>query len=365
MVKANRTGITQNFYLGIHRNDYMLHSPKNALYQVEINTISAAFAGLGTLVSKLHRFLIKRYNILGFLPENLPPNDALNNVSYGISKAHELYGNPNSVVMFIIQGSEKNTTDQRLVEYSLFENYGINVIRRTLTDIAQRAQLGDNNVLLLDGQEISVCYFRAGYGPKDYPEEEQWNARYMMEISRAIKCPSAAYQLVGTKKIQQIFSNTQVLEKFLDSPEEIGLVKSCFTGLYSLDPDCSAEIIPQVLSNPTKYVMKPQREGGGNLLTNEIMINAINTFSPEELSSYIIMDRIEPDIHECYFLRGDKFGREQSVSEMGIYAIYLGNGDQEICNQVAGTLLRTKSSTKEDGGVVAGVAVLDSIYLTS
>jgi len=184
-----------------------------------------------------------------------------------------------------------------------------------------------------------------------------------MERSKAIKCPTAAYQVVGTKKMQQIFSETHVLDKYLDSQDEVHLIKQCFTGLYSLDPSDQPKIIPTVLKNHNKYVMKPQREGGGNLLTNDEMVKALQTLPSEEIASYIIMDRINPKEHDCLFVRHDSISVINAVSELGIFGIYVGDGTNEYYNEVAGYLLRTKASDKEDGGVAAGVAVIDSIFL--
>lgn len=53
--------------------------------------------------------------------------------------------------------------------------------------------------------------------------------------------------------------------------------------------------------NPTKYVMKPQREGGGNLIFEEEMVKALTTMSDEERASYIIMDKIETPVSTTYF----------------------------------------------------------------
>ena len=39
------------------------------------------------------------------------------------------------------------------------------------------------------------------------------------------------------------------------------------------------------------------------------------------------------------------------------------DGDTVLRNEVAGTLLRTKPVEQDDGGVAAGVAVLDSCFL--
>lgn len=75
---------------------------------------------------------------------------------------------------------------------------------QTQTQIYARCSLDPSkgNALLLDGkQEISVVYFRAGYTPVDYPSEQAWAARLMVERSKAVKCPTLGYQLAGTKKV--------------------------------------------------------------------------------------------------------------------------------------------------------------------
>ena len=48
------------------------------------------------------------------------------------------------------------------------------------------------------------------------------------------------------------------------------------------------------------------------------------------------------------------------MSELGIFGVYLRNGDDIVLNEKSGHILRSKSSVHADGGVAAGVAVLDS-----
>ena len=42
-----------------------------------------------------------------------------------------------------------------------------------------------------------MCYFRAGYWPEHF---ELWETRELLELSAAVKCPSAPAQLAGMKK---------------------------------------------------------------------------------------------------------------------------------------------------------------------
>jgi glutathione synthase len=104
----------------------------------------------------------------------------------------------------------------------------------------------------------SVIYFRSGYTPNDYPSEDQWEARLMMERSKAIKCPNIAYHLCGTKKIQQVLTEKKNLTKYC-SEEEIETLKEVFTGIYSLKKGENEEIINEAIQNNHKYLLKPQR----------------------------------------------------------------------------------------------------------
>ncbi len=57
----------------------------------------------------------------------------------------------------------------------------------------------------------------------------------MMEKSKAIKSPSISYHLAGTKKVQQELAKPGVLERFLEDPKEVRMIREVFTGLYPVD----------------------------------------------------------------------------------------------------------------------------------
>jgi hypothetical protein len=80
---------------------------------------------------------------------------------------------------------------------------------------------------------VSVAYYRAGYTPNDYPSEAEWAARRMIELSNAVKCPNAGYQLAGTKAVQASLCLPGVLERFLTA-EEAEQLRACFADQYSL-----------------------------------------------------------------------------------------------------------------------------------
>lgn len=63
-----------------------------------------------------------------------------------------------------------------------------------------------------------------------------------------------------------------MLERFITDPRESSLLREFFAGLWSLDPrdvatdsEVAAAVV-DALARPEAYVLKPQREGGGNNL---------------------------------------------------------------------------------------------------
>eukprot|EP01113_Clastostelium_recurvatum_P040399 TRINITY_DN6281_c0_g1_i1.p1 TRINITY_DN6281_c0_g1~~TRINITY_DN6281_c0_g1_i1.p1 ORF type:complete len:476 (+),score=121.43 TRINITY_DN6281_c0_g1_i1:55-1482(+) len=359
-------GIRQKAMLGLHRSDYMLHSPSpgtHSLQQVEINTISSAFPTLTTKTSHFHRYLLERNDLSGtYHSDNLPPNKAQQQIPAGLAHAWRHYNAPGAVVLMVVQEGERNRWDQRGIEYELFERHHVPLIRRTMREVIQTGALDAKGALILEGKyEVAVVYFRAGYTPNDYSEEgREWDARLLIERSLAIKCPSISYHLAGAKKVQQVLAHKGVLESLIHEKGSIDRLRSCFTGLYSLADGDSKEIIEDAKANPLKYVMKPQREGGGNNIYGPDVPKAL---SQPDRAAYILMDRISPQPHPVLIMRDGQIIAADAVSELGVYGVFLADGAQVLVNEAGGLLLRTKISHVEDGGVAAGVAVLDSPYL--
>ena len=135
--------------------------------------------------------------------------------------------------------------------------------------------------------EISVAYFRAGYTPNDYPSEEEWIARELIEKSKSIKCPSIGYHLAGTKAIQAALCKPGVLERFLCA-DECDKLRLCFAEQYSLGDaetlGASQLAIDAASKDGSGWVLKPQREGGGNNYYNE----SLSRFLSDNLNDPIL-----------------------------------------------------------------------------
>ncbi|TMX00238.1 hypothetical protein EJD97_001155 [Solanum chilense] len=350
--------------LGLHRSDYMLDEQTKLLLQIELNTISSSFPGLSCLVSELHRSLLQQYREdIASDPNRIPTNNAVNQFAEALAKAWNEYGDPRAVIIFVVQAEERNMYDQHWLSASLRERHQVTTIRKTLAEIDALGELQQDGTLVVDGQAVAVIYFRAGYAPSDYHSESEWKARLLMEQSRAVKCPSISYHLAGSKKIQQELAKPNVLERFLENKDDIAKLRKCFAGLWSLD---ESDIVKDAIERPELYVMKPQREGGGNNIYGEDVREGLLKLQKEGIGSdaaYILMQRIFPKISHSILMREGISHKEETISELGIYGTYLRNKTEVLINQQAGYLMRTKVSSSDEGGVAAGFAVLDSIYL--
>ncbi|KZV46407.1 glutathione synthetase, chloroplastic [Dorcoceras hygrometricum] len=354
----------EDICLGLHRSDYMLDEQTNSLLQIELNTISSSFPGLSCLVTELHRSLLHQFKQhLALDPGRIPQNNVVGQFAKALAEAWAVYNNPSAVVMVVVQAEERNMYDQHWLCTVLKERYHVRSIRKTLADIDAQGKLLRDGTLVVDGEPVAVVYFRAGYAPTDYPSESEWKARLLMEQSSAVKCPSISYHLAGTKKIQQELAKPNILERFLENKDDIEKVRKCFAGLWSLD---DSNIIKDAIERPGSYVMKPQREGGGNNIYGDdlkLALERMEKAGNEENAAYILMQRIFPASYPAILVRDGISFKDNVISELGVFAVYLRNKNKVILNEHSGYLMRTKVSSSNEGGVAAGFAVLDSVYL--
>ncbi|SCV73872.1 BQ2448_6302 [Microbotryum intermedium] len=416
-------GIKQPLHLGLFRSDYLIHAPIGSseatppgIKQVEFNTISASFGCLSTKVTQLHKYLLET----GSYPsdprlrsDTLPSNPSLQGLARGLAQGHQAYGNPNARILMVTQDDERNAFDQRPLEYELLQTHQIHLLRIPFSQLHLYSSLDpktSNLILTLPSHpqtpfEISVVYYRSGYSPDDYTTQgKEWNTRLLFERSRAIKCPTLALQLSGCKKVQQVLADPQQLARFLDvgtastakeeavvsrieasSLEHEELVSS-FMGLYPLDATPSGKEAYQLaLSFPDRFVLKPQREGGGNniyrhdippfLQRLEAQDREHNHPNVKAREAYILMELIEPPLETKSIMvrAGEEKGVQGDVvCELGIYGTCLfaknekqagGGGAEVLVNETVGQLLRTKGRESDEGGVAVGFSVIDSVLL--
>ncbi|KCV69685.1 hypothetical protein H696_04093 [Fonticula alba] len=364
------------------------------------------------------------------LPDNQASGDA---APLGIGAAHWAYirqqrrhratcstttcptwAEKNVRVLFVVQPGERNTMDQRHIEYSLrglqAGQYGDRIaaspetgafiegpvwsMRASLADIHREGTIDPaTGALLFRGFEISVVYFRAGYSPNDYPTEAEWAARRLMNRSTAVECPDPAFHLAGLKKAQQVWCEAGVVERLLassrsyvqadGSPDVAAAtaaaqaLRQVFALQHGLDsPEATAALERDAAKyaaaeslcddGPGDYVLKPQREGGGNNAHGAGARTTAASLPPSEKPGWILMEKIAAPHRPSVFMRHcEVLPVSETICELGIYGVMLvdESTNQVFVNRPSGYLARTKPATSGEGGVASGFSCLDSVEL--
>jgi len=226
--------------------------------------------------------------------------------------------------------------------------------------------------------EVSVVYFRAGYAPSDYNDKADWEARLQVERSAAIKCPSILTHLAGTKKVQQVLAtpHSPHLKRFLPDEKKAAAVLKTFAPIYPMDKSeagLEARGMAQDPATASRYVLKPQREGGGNNVYRQAIPKFLKEQPEPHWPAHILMEMIEPPALTNTIFRNGELQRGGVIGELGVYGVCLWrnkidgqmhSGVQEVVkNYEAGYLLRTKGDQSEEGGVAAGFGAVDSVCL--
>ena len=362
-----------------------------SIKQVEFNTIASSFGGLSTQVSQLHKHLLavdaypKETQSIIKSP-SLPPSTSVPSLAKGLAKGHHAYGKSKSgsplCVIFLVQDPERNVFDQRHLEYTLFNEHQVRAFRVPFNKIKSQTKLDDKRNLLFSPPhapdqtwEVSTVYFRAGYSPSDYNGQEDWDARLHIERSAAIKCPSILTHLAGSKKVQQVLAtpNSPHLARYLTNKSQAAEVLKTFAPIYPLDKSEAgqkARKLAQDSETATRYVLKPQREGGGNNVYRKAIPKFLKDTPESQWPAYILMEMIEPPALTNTIFRNGETQKGGVIGELGVYGVCLwktnvgkDGGYKILENYEAGYLLRTKGDQSEEGGVAAGFGSVDSACL--
>jgi len=351
----------QDQQLLINRNDFLFERKENGELQplqVEFNTISASFAHLSGRVTALHQQL-QQENILKAAPL---PHDAIAGFASGIKETIENLGWQDAALLMLVQPKERNWFDQMGL-FAALSQRGVRVVRATLAEVHQKGKL-KNGDLWVGPQRIGVVYFRAGYAPGDLPDEDSRSARRMLEASSAVLVPEASMQLAGTKKIQQVLADSSILSEFV--PESVAdQLKAYFAMMFGLEEEVEGRPAREFLTeNAEQFVLKPQREGGGNNVYGAEIRDFLTSLPTSEDRAWIAMKRIEAETAESLLVVQEQAQSHQSISELGIFGLLRAQSDDLRINMPVGHLVRTKASNVNEGGVVAGYACLNSLIST-
>lgn len=407
---------SEDIRLHIMRNDFMLDAKKDGagfpMKQIELNMIAASFATHAEDVTEIHRYILSKYlhRLDGSLtPEALAPvlqgvlptSPSAQGLAAALAEAHQAYAGrwkasdlPRAV-LFVAEADENNEMDHRKLEAALFQGHGVISLRRSLRQLAAhrdsllrdleaasvsgigmpattnswQTRSRKPKALIVDGHEVTVAYFRSGYWPGHFPTEACWAVRESVEASEAVKCPSVLAQLAGMKKVQQLLCEAEHLQHFL-APAEAAQLSRTFAAMG--DPSGGSEqatrCVQAAMERPEDWVLKPQREGSGELFFGADIPPVLASRSREELAEFILMERVRPPVTPSLVYRAEADKRAEpvvraSVAELGVYGVFVADGSRVLMNKAVGHLLRSKGRHTNQGGVFVGNAVVDAPLL--
>ncbi|XP_062522399.1 glutathione synthetase-like isoform X2 [Corticium candelabrum] len=342
--------------------------------QVEVNTIAAATGCLAERVPQLHRFTVSLRD--GFCKGNydleLPASENGKGMAEGLATAWKEYGSDRAVIVMLMCANEWNIYDMFHLEALLLLKFCVKLIQVNFDDIVEgglkQATLREDGALIIDGYEVAVIYFRCGYVPEHYPSQKYWDARLLLELSQCIQCPSVALQLAGTKRVQQELAAPGVLERFVRNVDSVKQLRATFLNMYLLDQTPEGNnAAAKAIANPSDYVIKPQREGGGSNIYNEDVKKTLIDLKDSTIrGSYTMQDRIHPVETTNYFLRHGHLEELKPITvinETGIFGAFVRTGDDIVLNSVPGHYMRTKEATATEGSIRLGNTAIGSPWL--
>ena len=362
----------QKIKLGIFRNDYLFDKNQNFLFFTEYNTIASSMGTFSDKIKKFYLYFSTKYpEIFKKYSGKEIPTGSFDNIEKFADSMHEAIKlafpqqYKESIIIFVIQKNEINIFDQYSLSDELYNKYKISSIRMTLEEIKAKCVQDENGNLTLDGQLISLFYFRAGYTEKDYPNEESWQGRELIELSTAIKVPDINTFLTTFKIFQYELSKPKILMHYCHTELIINDIIRFFGGIYNIkdmSPEEIKDLFNKIKTEPNKYILKPMKEGGGNNITGDKLKELI----PEEgaeisdlIKNSVIVDKIESFEHEGLGIRDEKIKLQNSISEFSIYGIILTNENTIINNKSVSFLVRTKESNSVEGGIIEGAGSID------
>lgn len=400
--EVKREGYLQDLELGIFRSDYMLHSdghPQSTrpeLKQVEFNTVTCAGGVHGNNISDMHR----RLNLIGMYntgsdstpgsastvhldPSSLPKNTTLKTLVSGLETAYHAYGGAKgrvpgkqTCILFIVQPKNFNIADERPIEYAL-EDKSIPCFRVTFGyEVLSQTSLTPNGELIYrppgryTSMEVSVVYFRAGFEVHEYDDTGHM-ARFQLEKSRAIKCPSILSHLTTLKKVQQALALPNALERFLGS-EEAALVSRTFAPQYPLDESRLGYHARKLATDPQtakKHILKPSLEGGGHNFYGEDIAAFLKATPKEMWHQYILMEKITPPLVKNFLMSPRGLFEGPVISELGVFGVCLWKRTRVKDNRGTAVMVKefdpcwsfkTKDASVDEMSVVKGYGCFDS-----
>uniref|UniRef100_A0A914H5C6 Glutathione synthase n=1 Tax=Globodera rostochiensis TaxID=31243 RepID=A0A914H5C6_GLORO len=347
--EIKKEGIKQPLALFFQRSDYMVHQsydeqtnkPKFELKQIEVNGASIGTACLPQQTRLLHKRVLEKAGVSdAFIESVLPENQSSKTMNRMIYEAWLKYGDPNAIILFM---------DERLTGGKA------KIVHLDCNSEFNNLTMDEDFTLRLDGRPVAVAYKNMLFmGYTSSPEE--FHFIRMIERSKAIKASSLFLEFSTSKKIQQLLALPGMVERFFPDPSEAQMVadiRSTFAKLWGLenDDEQTRMVIEDAIAHPERYVLKPNKEGGGVNFWGQDIVDKLKTFTQTERAAHILMERLNPMPTKNFLVMPNKETQlSDVVNEIGIYGFIFGNlEDGTVMHyEQNGNLIRTKLADKPE-----------------
>ena len=377
----------QKIRLGIFRNDYLLDKAQDFIFLQDWNTSSVGFNSYTNNLLCFHNYFDQKYPDVFAKYKNKEkentkeiPQDkgnTIENFSHSIVEALKLAfpETKEYLIVFVIKKDEQAKYDFELenlingLKDEKDDKIKIKSVKLSLGEISKKLTKDGDGNLLLDGNKVSMVYFNTGDKEEDYPDEDSWNGRELVELSTAIKVPDVNILLASLRIFQYYLTKPGIIMHYYDNALIINDILRFFGGIYyapDLEKEKQTELFNKIQAEPNKYILKPFH-GNKNILTGEKLKGVVPAGEgepSEELKNGIILEVPTPPEHEALIIRDEKTSIENVISEYSIYGIILSNDNNLEINKSVGYLVRTRNKDNINDyesvlGDEKGIIVLD------
>ena len=353
----------QKIRLGIFRNDYLLDKEQKFLFLQDYKTSTVGFGSYTNILLDFHKYFDEKYpNFFAKYKskdkENTKeiPQNKLNTIekfSESILEAIKLafpQVYKDTIIVFVVNKNAQNKLDfdlENLVK-KLFDEHKIKSAKLTLSEISKKITKDEEGNLILDGNKVSMVYFNSGDKEEDYPDEDSWNGRELVELSTAIKVPDINLFLTSFRIFQYYLSKPGVIMHYNYTELILNDILRFFGGIYyvpDLEKEKQTELFNKIQSEPNKFILKPFH-GNKNYITGDKLksiVPAGDGEPSEELKNGVIFGVCTPPEHETLVIKDDKSNIENVISEYSIYGIILTNENNFVTNKSVSYLVVSKN----------------------
>ena len=337
----------QKIKLGIFRNDYLLDKDQKFLFLQEYKTSLDDFGSYTNILLNFYNYFNEKYpNVFAKYKgkeKEIPQNkgNTIEKISEAFIEAIKLafpQDYKTSVVVFITQ--KKFDFDLQNLINELYDKHKIKSEKLSLSEINKKITKDEEGNLKLNESKISLIYFNSGDKEEDYPDEDSWKGRELIELSTAVKVPDINTFLTSFKVFHYYLSKPDIIMHYNYNDLIINDILRFFGGIYyipDLDKEKQTELFNKIQSEPNKYILQ-SFSGKKNYLTGEKLKSLVPS---EELSNGIILEKVTPPEHETLIIKNENSVVESSVSEYSIYGIILMNENNLVMNKSVSYLVKT------------------------